>query len=130
MTGVRSRDETGAGSVLGLAVIGLLVVVTALAGAVVAVVATHRTAQGAADLAALAGAAALQDGGDACGRAAAVARSNHARVQRCRVAGWRVGVEVVADTAHLPLGGLDLRARAAAGPVTGPTDDPVAALGS
>ena len=113
------RDDQGAGSVLALAMVGLLVVVTCLAGVAVAVVATHRTAQTAADLAALAGAGELQLGGSACGRAAEVARSNRSVLRRCRVAGTRVGVEVVADTVHLPGGALDLPARAWAGPVAG-----------
>ncbi|GAB3654443.1 hypothetical protein GCM10027596_06280 [Nocardioides korecus] len=114
----RRRDERGAGTVLALAMTGVLVVVICLAGAVVAAVATHRTAQTAADLAALAGAGELQLGGSACGRAAAVARSNRSVLRRCRVQGSRVGVEVVADTVHLPGGALDLPARAWAGPVT------------
>ena len=58
--------RAGAGSVLAVAMLGLLVTVTVAAAGVVGIVATHRTAQSAADLAALAGAAALQDGGDAC----------------------------------------------------------------
>ncbi|MCW2819205.1 MAG: hypothetical protein JWR42_1992 [Marmoricola sp.] len=118
-----ARDaEHGAGSVLALAMMGLLVVVTCLAGAVVAAVATHRTAQTAADLSALAGAGALQLGGPPCERAAAVARSNRSVLRRCQVRGTRVGVEVVADTVHLPGGALDLPARAWAGPVDGPVD--------
>ena len=118
------RDDQGAGSVLALAMIGLLVVVTCVAGAAGAVVATHRTAQAAADLAALAGAGELQLGGSACGRAAEVARSNRSVLRHCTVRGTRVGVEVVADTVHLPGGALDLPARAWAGPVAGSTLDP------
>ena len=110
-------DERGAATVLALAMMGLLVVVTVAVGGVVGVIATHRTAQAAADLAALAGAAALQDGGDACDRAGVVATRNHARLAACRVEGWDVSVEVVADTARLPGGVLDLRARGRAGPV-------------
>ena len=112
----RRRPEDGAGSVLAVAMIGLLVTVTVAAGGVVGVVATHRIAQSAADLAALAGAAALQDGGDACGQAAEVARRNRARLSSCAVDGWNVSVEVSADTARLPGGVLDLQARGRAGP--------------
>jgi secretion/DNA translocation related TadE-like protein len=90
--------------------------VTVAAAGVVGVVATHRTAQVAADLAALAGAAALQDGGDACGQAAVVASRNQARLDSCAVEGWNVTVAVTANTAHLPGGVLDLRARGRAGP--------------
>jgi secretion/DNA translocation related TadE-like protein len=97
--------------------LGVLVTVTLAAGGVVGVVAAHRVAQSAADLAALAGAAALQDGGEACQRAALVARRNHAHLRQCRVQEWNVAVVVVADTARLPGGVLDLEARGRAGPV-------------
>ena len=109
--------EDGAGSVLALAMLGVLVMVTLATGGVVGVVAAHRAAQTAADLAALAGAAALQDGGEACQQAALVARRNHARVRECRVEDWNVAVVVVANTARLPGGVLDLEARGRAGPV-------------
>ena len=108
----RPRDERGAGSVLAVAMMGLLVTVTVAAAGVVGVVASHRIAQAAADLAALAGAAALQDGGDACGQAATVADRNQAHLDSCAVEGWNVSVAVTTDTAHLPGGVLDLRATA------------------
>ncbi len=113
------RGCEGAGSVLAVSMMGVLVTVTLAAAGVVGVVAAHRVAQSAADLAALAGAAALQDGGDACGRAAAVADRNQARLTGCEVAGWNVSVVVTADTARLPGGVLDLSARGRAGPVVG-----------
>lgn len=109
-------DEHGAGSVLGVAMLGLLVTVTIAAGGVAGVIASHRTAQAAADLAALAGAGALQDGGDACGRAAAVAARNRARLSGCEVEGWNVTVLVTANTSPLPGGALELGARGRAGP--------------
>ena len=112
-------DERGAGSVLAVAMMGLLVTVTVAAAGVVGVVATHRIAQSAADLAALAGAAALQDGGDACAQAADVADRNRARLRGCEVDGWNVSVEVTARTSPLPGGPLDLRARGRAGPAVG-----------
>ena len=113
------RDEVGAGSVLAVAMLAVLVVVTVAVGGVVGVVAAHRTAQAAADLAALAGAGAVQDGADPCRRAGEIARRNGSRLQRCSVQGWDVAVVVVADTAHLPGGVLDLSARARAGPISG-----------
>ena len=114
----RSRSsEAGAGTVLAVAMLGVLVSITVAAGGVVGVVASHRAAQAAADLAALAGAAALQDGGDACRQAAVVVRRNHARLRECRVQEWNVAVVVVANTARLPGGVLDLEARGRAGPV-------------
>lgn len=115
---MRSRtSEDGAGTVLAVAVLGVLVTVAIAAGGVVGVIASHRTAQSAADLAALAGAAALQDGGDACQQAAVIARRNQARLLTCRVQQWNVAVVVVANTARLPGGALDLQARGHAGPV-------------
>lgn len=113
----RTVDERGAGSVLAVAMLGLLVTVTVAAAGVVGVVATHRIAQSAADLAALAGATALQDGGDACVRAADVAARNRATLDGCQVDGWDVAVVVRASTSLLPGGLLDLRARGRAGPV-------------
>ena len=115
----RRPDEAGAGSVLAVAMLGVLVVVSLAVGGVVGVVAAHRTAQAAADLAALAGAGAVQEGADPCSRAGEIARRNGSRLQRCSVQGWDVAVVVVADTAHLPGGVLDLSARARAGPVSG-----------
>ena len=70
---------TAPGSVLAVAMMGVLVTVTVAAAGVVGVVATHRTAQSAADLAALAGAAALQDGGDACAAGRRCRRSQPGR---------------------------------------------------
>lgn len=112
------RPEDGAGSILVVAMMGLLVTVTVATGGVVGVVATHRRAQSAADLSALAGAAALQDGGDPCQRATVIARRNDAELQECQVQGWDVIVEV-ASTMRLPGGSMDLAARGRAGPVGG-----------
>ena len=119
MRASRRRGEQGAGSVLAAAMLGLLVTVTVAVGGVVGVIATHRVAQAAADLAALAGASALQQGGEPCRQAALVADRNRARLTRCEVAGWVVTVVVTADTARLPGGVLDLRARGRAGPAVG-----------
>jgi secretion/DNA translocation related TadE-like protein len=112
------RDERGAGAVLAVAMMGLLVTVTIGVSGAVAVVAAHRGAQSAADLAALAGAGALQDGGDACGRAAAIAERNGASLRRCRVEDWDVRVEVT-RTLRLPGTAMELAARGRAGPVRG-----------
>lgn len=114
-----TQDQDGAGTVLAVAMMGLLVTVTVATTGVVGVVATHRRAQSAADLSALAGAAALQDGGEACQRAQVIARRNAAKLRDCRVEGWNVAVEV-SSTIRLPGGSLDLAARGRAGPVSGP----------
>ena len=113
------RDEDGAGTILVVAMLGLLVTVTLATSGVVGVVATHRQAQSAADLSALAGAAALQDGGDPCRRAGVIATRNGAQLRGCRVEQWNVAVEVTSSM-RLPGASMDLAARARAGPVSGP----------
>ncbi len=115
MTRVR-RGEDGAATVLALAMVGLLVSVAVAAVGVVGVVAAHRRAQAAADLAALAGAAALSEGRDPCVRAAELARRNDAVLRRCQVAGWNVRV-AVETTWELPGRPMTLEGRSHAGPV-------------
>jgi secretion/DNA translocation related TadE-like protein len=112
-----SRDQDGAGTIVSVAMMGLIVIVTVAASGVVSVVASHRRAQAAADLTALAGAAALQDGGNACERAAAIAERNGSRLSGCEVDGWNVAVTVVVSSVRLPGGPLELPARGRAGPV-------------
>ena len=110
------RGEQGAGTVLAVAMIGFVVTVTVGTSGAVGVVAAHRRAQSAADLSALAGATALQGGGDACQRASVIAGRNGANLQRCRVDGTEVAV-VVARSVQLPGLPMELKARARAGPV-------------
>jgi secretion/DNA translocation related TadE-like protein len=110
------RGEQGAGTVLAVAMIGLVVSVTVGTSGAVGVVAGHRRAQSAADLSALAGATTLQNGGDACARAGVIAGRNGADLQRCKVDGTEVLV-VVARSVRLPGLPMELRARARAGPV-------------
>ncbi len=82
------------------------------------ILAARETVASAADLAALAGASAtLADPGDACTRAARVARANGATLSECRVEGVRVWV-VAHGQAPAALGwllpGRDARLRARA----------------
>ena len=95
--------------------LGVLVTVALATTGVVGVVAGHRRAQSAADLAALAGAGALQDGGDPCHQASAIARRNGATLRGCEVDGWNVAVRVAA-TVRLPGSPMELEARGRAGP--------------
>lgn len=118
MRAVPGTDERGAAAVLGVAMMGLLVTVTLGVSGAVGVVGAHRRAQSAADLAALAGAGALQDGGDACARAAVIAGRNGASLRRCEVDDWDVQVEV-ARRVRLLGHDLELPARGRAGPVRG-----------
>lgn len=113
---MRAREERGAATLLVVSVAGLLLWLGAALGVVAAMVAAHRTAQAAADLAAVSGATRLADGGDACGEAAAVATANGARLTSCAVddRDVRVAVEVTGPRWLGQTG--DLTAEARAGP--------------
>jgi len=110
------RDERGAASLLVVALLSLLLLLGTALGVVAAMVWAHRTAQSAADLAALAGAAGLQKGEDACPAASWIAVANHARVASCVVKGEEVLVEVTVQGPRWLGQGADLSARARAGP--------------
>jgi len=113
---VTVRDERGAATVPAVAVLGVLLLLGAALAVVAAMFIAHRTAQAAADLAALAGATEQQDGGDACGAAAEIASANGADLVGCSVEGWDVVVEVqVTGPRWLGQTG-DLSASARAGP--------------
>jgi secretion/DNA translocation related TadE-like protein len=78
----------------------LLTVGWVVAGAV-AMSATQHRAASAADLSALAGADAWQDGRSACTAAGQVARANSARLVSCAEASGTVQVEVAAESVRL-----------------------------
>lgn len=97
-------------------VAAVLLAVGAGLGVVAAVVVDLRTAQAAADLAALAGASATGRGEVPCGTADQVARANGASLRSCTVAGLEVTVDVeVAGPRWLGLA-ADPTAQARAGP--------------
>jgi secretion/DNA translocation related TadE-like protein len=80
----RRRDESGIATVFAVTAIGLIIVLAiALLQVGLVVVARHR-AQTAADLAALAGSAAILRGGNGCATAGRVAERNGADLARCR----------------------------------------------
>lgn len=114
---MRLRADDGSATLLAVAMLGVLVLVGAALGVVAALVVAHREAQSAADLAALAGAAALADGGDACGRGGVVAGLNDARLVDCRVEGRDVRVRVQVVGPRWLGQHADLEAEARAGPV-------------
>lgn len=110
--------ERGAATVLTVAMAGLLLLVGAAAAVVGAIVASHRSAQSAADLAALAGATALSEAArDPCGAAAEVATANDARLDRCVVEGDEVLVAVTVAGPRWLGQDEDLTAEARAGSV-------------
>ncbi|WP_246081746.1 Rv3654c family TadE-like protein [Nocardioides litoris] len=110
------RSERGAAALLTLAMAGVLLLVGAALGVVGAVLAAHRQAQAAADLAAVAGARSVADGDDACAAAAGLARANGATLTGCTTDGRDVRVTVrVTGPRWLGLR-ADLDAEARAGP--------------
>lgn len=112
------RGERGAATLLVAACLSLLLVIGAALGVVAATLLAHRTAQAAADLAALGGASAAIRGDDGCEVARRLADDNGAMLVSCRVAGRDVVVTVrVAGPGWLGQSG-DLRATARAGPAS------------
>lgn len=116
-----AADQRGSASVLAVVLVGALSVAAVLVAAVGAVVADQRRVASAADLAALAGAAAVQSGGDGCASAAAVARRNAARLASCAVVGSAVTVRTSRETRPLLGTRLTVRSAARAGPVDSPS---------
>ena len=115
------RRDHGSASTLGVVLVAALVLAALVSTAVGAVVVGQRRVESAADLAALAGAAALQQGAPACQAARSVARRNEARLVRCGRDGDLVVVEVGRDL-RLGLGrllpsALTVTGSARAGPV-------------
>lgn len=110
------RDERGVATVLAMAFASVLLLL-GLAGVWVgAVVAKHRSAQAAADLAALAGAQAAQEGTVPCRAAAQSAVANAARVTQCSVVGMDVWVTVRVEAPGLLGRAPSVTGRAHAGP--------------
>lgn len=118
-----SQDERGAATVFGVALIGLLAAFALACCTVGSVIASHRQAESAADLAALAGAQAEQAGRDGCAAAAGIAAANGARLTDCQRAGFDVLVRVAVPAAAVFGHGVMLPARARAGPGTGTGED-------
>lgn len=110
-----ARREQGSGTVLVLGGMSVLIaVLVAGLGLVAAVLASHR-ARAAADLAALAAAASIQDVAQThapCPLAASVAGRNHARVTSCVVVGDDVTVVVQVDPHWRAIGPATARAKA------------------
>ena len=110
------RGERGAATLLALGMAGVLLMVGAALGVVGALVADHRRAQAAADLAALAGATATARGDPGCAAAGAVAGLNHAELLACVLDGATVTVRVEVSGPHWLGQQADLEASARAGP--------------
>lgn len=113
---VGPERDRGAATLLVVALAGVLLLIGAAAGVVGALVVGHRRAQAAADLAALAGAVALQSGDDPCGAARSVAQANDATLEACVVHGSVITVDVVVAGPRWWGQDRDLTAAARAGP--------------
>lgn len=109
--------ERGSATVYAMIFIGLLTTVALVAAAVAALFVGQRRAAAAADLAALAGASALQRGGSGCDAAGGIAQANHARLVSCETAGDVLTVRVSVAVPTLFRSDFQVRARARAGPV-------------
>lgn len=110
------RDERGTASLLVVSLIGVIVLLGMAASFMTAGAAAHRRAQAAADLAALAGAVALQRGQDPCSAAGSVAGGNEAAVAECRVEGEDVVVEVSVESPEFLDHSFSIHGEARAGP--------------
>jgi secretion/DNA translocation related TadE-like protein len=110
------RGQTGAATLLAVAMAGVLMMVGAALAVVGAMVVAHRQAQASADLAALAGATAAAQGEDACQAARDVALLNAGTVVACAVDAGTVTVEVRVPGPRWLGQQADLDARARAGP--------------
>jgi secretion/DNA translocation related TadE-like protein len=110
---VRARPDRGGATVLVVAMAGLLMFVMTGLAAAGGLVTAQRRAQAAADLAALAGASALDD---ACDRAGEVAAANAAALEACRLDGDEVTVEVSVPGPRVPWREVRVTAEARAGP--------------
>ncbi|MGZ5417199.1 MAG: Rv3654c family TadE-like protein [Nocardioides sp.] len=109
-------SQRGSATVLALPLLGALTVVAVLLAYVGGALTTRRKVAAAADLAALAGAAELQAGGDGCAAAATVAARNGGDLGACTVHGLELSVTVTARTEPLLGRRLVVSARARAGP--------------
>lgn len=118
----RSPHERGSATVVTLGVIASVLMLT-ISGLLLAsaVLASHR-ARAAADLAALAAAAVLMQGGTepaACGSAARVAALNHGRLEQCMASGTEVRLTVDVLAGMKGVGVASARSRAGPGPGRG-----------
>ncbi len=113
--GASTPGDDGVATVFACLAVGLLMVVTAVGIRLGGSMLARQQAETAADLGALAGAAAILQGADAaCGKAGEVVAANHGSVRSCTAAGFDVLVQVEVPAAW----GGRASARARAGPVT------------
>lgn len=112
------RGDRGAASLLVVVCLSLLMVVGAALGVVAAMVRAQRSAEAAADLAALAAAASHRRGEAACAQAERIAAANAALLENCAVEGDDVRVVVMVRGPRWLGQSGDLRGAARAGPAS------------
>ena len=117
---MRGAPERGAATLVVLAASGLLMFLGLALAGVAAIVLTQRSAQAAADLAALAGASASATGAEGCASADQIATANGAHLVSCELTGTVVTVGVRVDGPRLAGRRYDVTAQARAGPVDEP----------
>lgn len=110
--------ERGSATVNALVMIGVMTTVALVVASAGGLFAGHRTAAASADLAALAGAAAMQHGQPGCAAARSIAEANRARLLACRPQGKVITLTVAVEVDAAFGSRLTLRGRARAGPVT------------
>ena len=108
--------ERGSATVHATVLIGLLTTLALIAASATGLVTAHRRAAAAADLAALAGASALQQGQSGCPVAGRLARANGSRMVGCQRGGEVLTVEVEIAVDSLFGRSFVLRGKARAGP--------------
>lgn len=113
-----TATERGSATVNALVMIGVLTTVALIVASAGGVFAAHRTAASAADLAALAGAEAMQLGQPGCAAAERIAEANRARLLACRPEGKVITLTVAVELDAAFGSQFTLRGRARAGPVT------------
>jgi len=91
------RGQRGSATVYALVFIGLLTTLALVALAIAGLFVGHRKAAAAADVAALAGAAALQHGRPGCEAAGRISAANRVQLVSCETYGAVVDVEVALD---------------------------------
>jgi secretion/DNA translocation related TadE-like protein len=115
-------SELGSATVLMAGILGVVVALSSAALVIAGYAVGYHRARAAADLSALSGAAAFQQGRDPCAQAALTARFNGARVDRCSQVGDSVDFVVtvrvsVAARTRMPPMPRTVAAEAHAGPI-------------
>lgn len=112
----RAADQRGSATTFTVPLIGVVLAATLVVSVLASVLVGQRRVQSAADLAALAGATAVQQGHDACAVVALMARRNGSEVASCSVSGGDVTIELSRRVTGLVGRSVTVRARTRAGP--------------